>query len=174
MSLDEVELFPMYKRIKNNNINYQHDNHYYLSNDSTLENRTNTVTDSYTNEKPPSPNRILIVDDDPDVASTFSMGLEDEGFEVYTYNDPLDALSNFKPNFYDLLIIDINMPTINGFELCRQILKLDINVRICFITAGEANIEALREVYPTISVGCFIKKPVRIDQLVRRVKAELE
>jgi DNA-binding response OmpR family regulator len=72
------------------------------------------------------------------------------------------------------LIIDINLPKMNGFEFCAQILKLDINVRICFITAGEANIEALREVYPTISVGCFIKKPVRIDHLVKRVKAELE
>jgi DNA-binding response OmpR family regulator len=99
--------------------------------------------------------------------------LEDEGFEVYTYNDPLEALSNFKSNFYDLLI-DVNMPKMNGFELCTQILKFDVNVKICFITAGEINIEALREVYPTISVGCFIKKPVTIDYLVRRIKAELE
>ena len=66
------------------------------------------------------------------------------------------------------------MSTMNGFELCEKLLKMDINVRICFITAGEANIEALREVYSTISLGRFIKKPVRIDQLVKRVKAELE
>ena len=104
----------------------------------------------------------------------FSLGLQDEGFEVYTYNDPLEALSQFRPNFYGLLLIDINMPRMNGIELSIQILELDTNVKICFITAGEANIEALRELYPTRSIGCYIRKPVTIDQLVRRIKAELE
>ena len=117
---------------------------------------------------------ILIIDDDPDMTSIFSLGLQDEGFEVYTHNDPLEVLSQFRPNFYDLLLIDINMPKINGIDLSRQILKLDSNVKICFITAGEANIEVLRELYPTRDIGCFIKKPVTIDQLVRRVRAELD
>jgi DNA-binding response OmpR family regulator len=117
---------------------------------------------------------ILIVDDDPDMTSIFSLGLQDEGFEVYAYNDPLDAISEFRPNFYDLLLVDINMPKINGIELSRQLLELDSNVKICFITAGEANIEVLRELYPARDIGCFIRKPVTIDQLVKRVKAELE
>jgi DNA-binding response OmpR family regulator len=117
---------------------------------------------------------ILIVDDDPDMTSIFSLGLQDEGFEVYAYNDPLEVLSQFRPNFYDLLLVDINMPKMNGIDLSRQILELDSNVRICFITAGEANIEVLRELYPTRDIGCFIKKPVTIDQLVRRVKEELK
>jgi DNA-binding response OmpR family regulator len=117
---------------------------------------------------------VLIIDDDPDVTMVFSLGLQDEGFDVYTYNDPLEALSQFRPNFYDLILIDINMPKMNGIELAIQILELDANVKICFITAGEANIEVLRELYPTRSIGCYIKKPVTIDQLVRRIKAELE
>ena len=113
------------------------------------------------------------------MTTVFSLGLQDEGFDVYTYNDPLEALSKFKPNFYDLLLtdillIDINMPKINGIDLSIQILELDANVKICFITAGEANIEVLRELYPTRSIGCYIKKPVTIEELVRRVKAELE
>ena len=62
----------------------------------------------------------------------------------------------------------------NGFELCSRILEIDINVRICFITAGDTNIEALREVYPTSSIGCFIKKPVSINELIRRLKMELD
>jgi FixJ family two-component response regulator len=66
------------------------------------------------------------------------------------------------------------MPKINGVELSRQLLELDSNVKICFITTGEANIEVLRELYPTRGIGCFIRKPVTIDQLVKRVKAELE
>ncbi|HJY09792.1 MAG TPA: response regulator, partial [Nitrososphaeraceae archaeon] len=87
---------------------------------------------------------------------------------------PLVALSQFRPNFYDLLLVDINMPKMNGIDLSRRLLELDSNVKICFITAGEANIEVLRELYPTRGIGCFIKKPVTMDQLVRRVKEELE
>ena len=117
---------------------------------------------------------VLIVDDDPDMTSVFGLGLQDEGFEVYTFNDPLVALSQFRPNFYDLLLVDINMPKMNGIDLSRRLLESDSNVKICFITAGEANIEVLRELYPTRGIGCFIKKPVTMDQLVRRVKAELE
>jgi DNA-binding response OmpR family regulator len=117
---------------------------------------------------------VLIVDDDPDMTSVFGLGLQDEGFEVYTFNDPLVALSQFRPNFYDLLLVDINMSKMNGIDLSRRLLELDSDVKICFITAGEANIEVLRELYPTRGIGCFIKKPVTMDQLVRRVKAELE
>jgi DNA-binding response OmpR family regulator len=157
----------MYKRTNNNN---NHHHHHFLLTGSTLQNET---TDTAIKEKPFS-KTILIVDDEPDITTSLKMGLEDNGFEVYTYNDPLEALSNFKPSFYDLLLIDINMPDMNGFELCTEILKIDVNIRICFITAGETNIEALREVYPTISVGCFINKPVTINYLVKRIKAELE
>ena len=119
------------------------------------------------------PKVVLIVDDDLDMTSVFSLGLQDEGFEVYTYNDPLEVLSQFRPNFYDLLLVDINMPKMNGIDLSRRLLELDSNVKICFITAGDANVEVLRELYPTRDIGCFIKKPVTMDQLVKRVKAEL-
>jgi two-component SAPR family response regulator len=70
--------------------------------------------------------------------------------------------------------LDIEMPKMNGIDLSRQILELDANVKICFITAGEANIQVLRELYPARDIGCFIKKPVTIKKLVRRVKTELE
>ena len=95
-------------------------------------------------------------------------------FKVNSYNDPLLALLEFKPNLYDLVLIDINMPQMDGIELSSKILELDANVKICLVTAGEANIEVLRELYPTRSIGCFIKKPVTIEELVKRVKAELE
>jgi CheY-like chemotaxis protein len=116
---------------------------------------------------------ILLIDDDPDATTVFGLGLQDEGFDIYTYNDPLEALSQFRPNFYDLLLIDINMPKMNGIDLSIQLLELDTNAKICFITAGDANIEVLRELYPTRSIGCYIKKPVTIETLVRRIKAEL-
>ncbi|HEU4445767.1 MAG TPA: response regulator [Nitrososphaeraceae archaeon] len=119
-------------------------------------------------------NKILLVDNEADVTITFKAILQDAGFTVNTYEDPLIALSNFIPRFYDLVILDIGMPKMNGIELSRQLLELDSNVKICFSTAGEANIEVLRELYPSMDVGCFIKKPVAIDQVVKRVKAELE
>ena len=92
--------------------------------------------------------------------------------EVYASNDPVVSLSEFKPNFYDLLLVDINMPRMNGFELSK-ILVIDINVRICFMSNGEINREALREIYPTRQEGCFIRKPVSIDYLVKRIRSEL-
>ena len=123
---------------------------------------------------------ILIVDDDPDITLTFKKGLEAENdennktlFKVYTYNDPLEALSHFKPNFYDLLLVDINMPKMDGFGFSSKILELDVNVRICFMSSGQINQEALREQYPTLSYGCFITKPVTIE-LVRKLRAELD
>jgi DNA-binding response OmpR family regulator len=124
--------------------------------------------------------QLLIIDDDPDVTLTFKQGLEtvtennERLFEVYSYNDPIDALSNFESNFYDLLLIDINMPKINGFELSKQILKQDLGVKICFMSSGQINEEALRENYPMLSLGCFIRKPVEIRELVKKLKAELE
>src|SRR5918912_2275606 len=129
-------------------------------------------------QKDPFLKRVLIVDDEPDIILTLKLGLEqnntDKRFEVYAYNDPAIALSEFKPNFYDLLLTDICMPHMNRFELCEKILELDSNVRACFISEAEVNTEALREVYPKArSIGCFIKKPVMINYLVKRLSSQL-
>ena len=112
--------------------------------------------------------RILVVDDDPDITLTFKVGLDgyyycDDKmhFEVYTYNNPEIALSEFKPNFYDLLLTDIYMPHMNGFELSQKILELDANIRVCFMSAVEVNIEALREVYPKISFDVLSKNQLQ-------------
>jgi DNA-binding response OmpR family regulator len=150
---------------------------------TTLSNRQETRTQSgkeVQQELSPKSKRVLIVDDDPDITLTFKKGLEAENekssnlfFEVSTYNDPINALSEFKPNLYDLLLVDINMPKMDGLEFSAKILEQDINVRVCFITATEINTRALREQYSSLSIGCFIKKPVTIENLVERVKAEL-
>ena len=125
--------------------------------------------------------RILIVDDDNDITTTFKTVIEESNknnaskrIEVYTSNDPILALSDFKPHFYDLLLVDINMPHMNGFELCGKILAIDINVKVCFMSSVEINREALREIYPSLSLGCFIRKPVTIDYLLERIRSELD
>jgi DNA-binding response OmpR family regulator len=126
--------------------------------------------------------RIMIVDDDKDTTITLKIGIEDSNnntdtnkrIEVYVSNNPVIALSEFKPNFYDLLLVDINMPYMNGFQLCEKILAIDINVKVCFMSSGKINREAVREIYPSLSLGCFIRKPVTIDYLVKRIRSELD
>jgi DNA-binding response OmpR family regulator len=124
--------------------------------------------------------RILIVDDEEDVTITFKAGIEDSNtdtnkrIEVYTSNNPVAALSEFRPNFYDLLLVDVNMPHMNGFELCEKILAIDINVKVCFMSCVEINREALRDIYQSLSLGCFIRKPVTMDYLVERIVSELD
>ena len=130
----------------------------------------------------PFTKRILIVDDDPDITYTLKKAFEEANrtggnktsFHVNTYNDPLVALSEFKPDFYDLLLIDINLPKMNGFDFCVKVFEVDVNPRVCFMSSGLINQEALKEQYPSLSFGCFIKKPITMENLVRKVKAELE
>jgi DNA-binding response OmpR family regulator len=124
--------------------------------------------------------RILIVDDKSDITTTLKLGIENASetnsrrIVVDTHNDPRTALLEFQPNFYDLLLIDINMPHIDGFQLSERILDIDINVKICYMSSGEINRDALREIHPSISLGCFIRKPVSIDYLMGRIIPELD
>ncbi|HJT47005.1 MAG TPA: response regulator [Nitrososphaeraceae archaeon] len=139
-----------------------------------------TVRREEEQEKKTHIKRILVIDDEPDVTLTFKVGLEEYQdtekrriFEVDVYNDPKIAVLQFNPNLYDLLLTDIFMPKMNGLELYHKIVKMDPNIRVCFMSAAEANIEALREVYPNVSFGCFIQKPVTIDKLVTQLLTEL-
>jgi two-component system response regulator ChvI len=128
--------------------------------------------------------RVLLVDDDPDILLTFKTGLEDdkdksrllgEGVKVQvdTFADPKQALSSFKAGVYDLLLLDIRMPNINGFELYKELNKIDDKPKVCFITAYELYYEALKKDFPGLDVGCFIKKPISIEDLARKIREEL-
>lgn len=116
---------------------------------------------------------ILIVDDEIDITLAFKKGLESNGFMVDIYNDPVTALLNFKSDFYDLILVDVRMPKMNGFELYQEIEKLDKKSKVCFITAFEVYYHALREIFPTLEVSCFIRKPIEIDELVKRINSEI-
>ena len=118
--------------------------------------------------------RILVVDDNPDIVFTLRTGLEgDPTMQVHGYDNPVTALLEFELNFYDLLLIDVNVPLMDGFQLAQKLLQKDLNVRVCFITSGEINMEAAREVHPLKSIGCFIKKPITPEELLGRIRAEL-
>ncbi|MGB8032885.1 MAG: response regulator, partial [Nitrososphaeraceae archaeon] len=122
--------------------------------------------------------RVFLVDDDYDHTVTFKVGLELAGFEVDAYNDSAIALSNFRADHYDLLLIDIKMPKIYGFELYENIKKMDDKVKVWFITAYEIHYKALKEVSSKPSregmdLELFIQKPIEINDLVKQVKSEL-
>jgi DNA-binding response OmpR family regulator len=90
-------------------------------------------------------NKILIVDDEPDLTQVYSLVLEYHGFKVYSFNDPLEALAKFEPGLYDLVILDIKMPKMGGFELYHEIKKKDNNSKVCFLTASELYYEEFRK-----------------------------
>jgi two-component system, OmpR family, response regulator ChvI len=123
--------------------------------------------------------RILIVDDEQDITLSFSLALEDSGlFEVETSNDPLVALSNFRPNNYDLLLLDIRMPAMNGFELYDKIKKIDNEAKVCFISSYDVDYTALREQFPSLERNGvipknIIRKPIEVSKLIERIELEL-
>jgi DNA-binding response OmpR family regulator len=113
--------------------------------------------------------RILIVDDEPDVNLALRIVLEENNFIVDSFNDPLLALENFKADLYDLLILDIKMPKKDGFELYKEIMKIDNKVKVCFLTAGDVNYSSLKDTFPTLNENQFIRKPIENTELIRRV-----
>jgi DNA-binding response OmpR family regulator len=131
------------------------------------------ITHYYTKDDGTSRARILVVDDDPDITLTFKLGLEKKGFAVTVFNDPLKALSKFTAGLYNFLLLDVRMPKMNGFELCREIEKIDNSPKVCFITAFIAYYESLKEIFPAAKVCCFIKKPIEIKELVDKIMREL-
>ena len=125
-------------------------------------------------------NRILIVDDEDDINLLFKMVLEDNGFKVDTFNDPLVALQNFTDGAYDLLLLDMLMPNMNGFELYQKIRMLDDKVKICFLTASGINHEEFRKRAASIAgienddiENCFFIKPIENEDLIKRVNEQL-
>ena len=136
--------------------------------------RTREITPTAT--KRPS-SRILYVDDDHDILFSIKTGLESYGFIVDTFSNPLEALSSFKPELYDLVLVDIKMPEMSGFEFHQELRKKAIygtEIKTCFITAYEVYFETLKNEFPELYEGCFIRKPIQIQDLVNKINDELK
>jgi two-component system response regulator ChvI len=116
--------------------------------------------------------RIMVVDDEDDIILELRVVLEQNGFKVDPFNDPLLALENFKADLYDLLILDIKMPKMNGFELYKQIKKVDNKVKTMFLTALtelQEYEEFRKEVSPKLGERYFVPKPIENEDLIKRV-----
>jgi DNA-binding response OmpR family regulator len=122
----------------------------------------------------PSMIKVLIVEDEPDVLHTLERGLVRNGFDVEAFSDPLQALAKFKPNTYDILLFDIRMPKMSGFELYRETRKSGDKSMVFFITAFEVYYEEFKKIFPDLEVKHFIKKPIPIKHLVATINNTLK
>jgi DNA-binding NtrC family response regulator len=133
--------------------------------DSSPSSSNSTTANNTSNLK-----KILLVDDEADVISLFKMVLEMNDYKVDAYTNPLEALSNFKPNSYGLALLDIRMAPLNGFELYKKMKNIDGGLKACFITAYEDYRQEFKESFPELDeIKCFIRKPKAIQDLVNHV-----
>jgi DNA-binding response OmpR family regulator len=112
---------------------------------------------------------LLIVDDDEDVTFVLKLGLERMGMAVTAFNDPLEALEEAKKNHYDLIITDIGMPKMSGFELYREIRKHDGGSPVCFLSAFEMHDTEFARMFPDLPAHVFLKKPMSLADLAIKI-----
>ena len=115
---------------------------------------------------------IAIVDDEPDIGRVIKKALEKEGFSAEAFSDPKKALASIEPGKYAMLITDVRMPSMNGFELYRAVKKIHDKIKVAFITAYEIYRGEFRKVFPSLDIGFFLRKPLRMADVVNCVKKE--
>ena len=145
-----------------------------IDNDSRSKTAATTTTADDAKDNNKHTYKILVVDDERDITSVIKKGLKSNGFEVDSYNDPVLALEKFRACIYDILIIDIKMPKMNGFELYKKMKEIDNKAKICFLTAIEYYNDEFRIAFPKLTLKCFADKPISIDLLAKIIKQELE
>jgi DNA-binding response OmpR family regulator len=120
--------------------------------------------------------RILIIDDEQDIAMILRMTLEQYGFKTDIYVDPILAFENFRSDQYDLVILDIKMPEVDGFHLYKKIKRIDSRVRIIFLTASEYYYEQFRKEkgFSNFKQELFLRKPIGNEDLVQAINKLLE
>ena len=115
--------------------------------------------------------RIMLVDDEPDINAALSVVLKRAGYYVDTFDNPFIALEKLKPGFYGLIILDVKMPQMDGFELYREIKKVDKKAKICFLTASELYYENFRkEKFTSLDKELFIIKPISNAELLKKIE----
>ena len=116
----------------------------------------------------------MVVDDEIDNSRVIMRGLEANGYSVDTFDDPVHALSNFRPGRYNLILLDIKLPNMSGLELYARIAKIDGNANVCFLTASEPYYEQIKSNYPALDVQkCFLRKPIGLKNLLKQIELRL-
>ena len=120
--------------------------------------------------------KILVVNDEPDVSTMLKMTLERVGFRVDTFNDPMLAFESYKPHLYDLVILDVIMPEMEGLELYSQLKRKDSGINICFLTASSEPYreKLLKEKYNQLSRNLFLEMPLPTSEIIREVKKRMQ
>jgi two-component system, OmpR family, response regulator ChvI len=118
--------------------------------------------------------RVLLVDDELDIVQAVKKGLEMRGLSVDAFEDPEKALKAFRPNTYNIAILDVRMPRMNGFQLYREILRRDDKVRVRFFTAFEEFREEFEKAFPELDERRFIRKPTTISRIAEELLADLK
>ena len=111
--------------------------------------------------------KILIIDDDPDINNLFKLYLEHDNYKIDTYTNPLDALYYYKKGRYDLILLDLKMPQIDGIAMFQALKKIDEEVKVCLITADLSYLEQVKEI-PNIE-KYVIHKPILLRNLKEKV-----
>ena len=118
--------------------------------------------------------RLLLVDDELDITGILKELLEKEGFEVDAFTKPLEALEQFKPGNYDMVMLDVRMPDIDGFSLYEKLKAIDSRIKVTFMTAFDvAYLDMFQEKFPFLPEKAYIKKPVVVRSLVKLLRSEL-
>jgi DNA-binding response OmpR family regulator len=129
------------------------------------------TTENETTKDNDKKKKILIVDDEPDVSTVLKKVFNQSGFIADSYDDPILALENFNAGSYDLILLDIKMPEMDGFQLYQKMKKIDSNVKICFLTASEMYYERFRkeEGFCSLDKDLFVRKPIANEDLIKKI-----
>ena len=129
------------------------------------------TTENETTKDNDKKKKILIVDDEPDVSTVLKKVFNQSGFIANSYDDPILALENFNAGSYDLILLDIKMPEMDGFQLYQKMKKIDSNVKICFLTASEMYYERFRkeEGFCSLDKDLFVRKPIANEDLIKKI-----
>jgi CheY-like chemotaxis protein len=150
-----------------------------IDNNNTNKNRIASQKDKRINNRlvpdAESPHyRIMVVDDEPDIISVLTKGLQRHGFSVAGYMNPVKALADFERHKFDIVLTDIKMPQMDGVELYRHLRVIDSEVLICFISAYDHYRNAIELAFPDEPIGCFIPKPFSIDRIINTLTTKLD
>ena len=114
--------------------------------------------------------RVMVIDNQADLARAFKVGLKSSDIEADAYTDPLQAIKDFQPDKYDLVLLDIHMPAIDGFDVYRELKRIDSDVPICFLTAFDFKEAEFKRLFPDANVDRVLRKPITMSNLLEEVR----